>query len=154
MPSRAYIFTLLHVFMSSCLCLSLHGQDNCAGTLNKKDAAIYEDGISYLKRGNYVMTIQSMKQVLNGNPDHVDALYVMGLSWYKQADPNLKEAEKYFSRTINLCPGYDIYAYYYLGEIAYSFERFEEAVAYLSKFLEDVDKIKNDADYERAVQLL
>jgi outer membrane protein OmpA-like peptidoglycan-associated protein/tetratricopeptide (TPR) repeat protein len=133
---------------------SLYAQDNCPSTLNKKDTKLYSDGISYLKHGNYTMAIQSMKQVLSGNPDFVDATYVMGLSWYKMANPNLKEAEKYFSRTIALCPTYDVYAYYYLGEIAYSFEQFDKTIQYLSEFLKDVEKIKKDEDYTRAVQLL
>ena len=100
------------------------------------------------------MALQAMKQVLNGNPDFVDATYVAGMSWYKMADPNLKEAEKSFLRTITLCPAYDIYAYYYLGEIAYSFEHFDTTIEYLTEFLKDVEKIKKDEDYNRAVQLL
>jgi outer membrane protein OmpA-like peptidoglycan-associated protein len=146
--------SFLHSFLLCTLCLSLSAQDNCTIKLNKKDAALYDGGIAYFKRGNYTMAIQGMKQVLNNNPDFPDAWYVMGLSWYKQADPNLKEAEKCFSKTIALCPSYDIYAYYYLGEISYSFERFDQTIAYLTEFLKDVEKIKKDEDYTRAVQLL
>jgi outer membrane protein OmpA-like peptidoglycan-associated protein/tetratricopeptide (TPR) repeat protein len=133
---------------------SLFAQDDCSVQLNKKDVKIYDDGIAYFKRGNYTMTLQAMKQVLNANPDFVDAVYVSGMSWYKMADPNLKEAEKAFLRTITLCPAYDIYAYYYLGEIAYSFEQFDKTIQYLTEFLKDVEKIKKDEDYNRAVQLL
>ncbi len=146
---------ILTLYLSFVICtLSLQAQDNCSTELNKKDSEIYNDGVSFLKRGNYTMAIQSMKQVLNTNPDNVDAMYVMGLSWYKQSNPNLKEAEKYFTRTISLCPTYDVYAYYYLAEIAYSFERFDEVISYLTEFLKDVDKIKTDEDYNRALQLL
>ncbi len=146
---------ILTLYLSFVICtLSLQAQDNCSTELNKKDSEIYNDGVSFLKRGNYTMAIQSMKQVLNTNPDNVDAMYVMGLSWYKQSNPNLKEAEKYFTRTISLCPTYDVYAYYYLAEIAYSFERFDEVISYLTEFLKDVDKIKTDEDYNRAIQLL
>lgn len=134
---------------------SLFGQDDpCTITLSKKDAQLYDDGAEQFRRKNYTMAIQTMKQVLNGNPDYVDALFVTGLAWYRQVNPNLKEAEKYFRRTISLCPTYDTYAYYYLGEIAYGFERFEETVAFMTEFLKDVDKIRSDEDYDRAVQIL
>ena len=115
---------------------------------------VYDEGIGYFKRGNYTLAIQSMKQVLNSNPDFVDATYVTGLCWYRMANPNLKEAEKNFLRTVALCPSYDVNMYLYLGEIAYSFEQFDKTVQYLSEFLKDVDKIKSDEDYNRAVQLL
>ena len=144
MPHRSIhtVLIMILVILSSLFTFhsSLFGQDNCSVELNKKDAQIYDDGVAYFKRGNYTLALQAMKQVLNGNPDFVDATYVAGMSWYKMADPNLKEAEKSFLRTITLCPAYDVYAYYYLGEISYSFEQFDKTVQYLTEFLKDVER--------------
>jgi len=154
--SLSYFFLLIFTFLPFIFpsTFPLFAQDNCSFKPSKKDAQLYSEAINYFKRTNYVMTIQTMKQVLNNCPDFVDAVYVMGLSWFKQSNPNLKEAQKYFLKTIELCPTYDVYAYFYLGEIAYSFEDFEHTSLYLNEFLKDVDKIKRDEDYNRAIQLL
>jgi outer membrane protein OmpA-like peptidoglycan-associated protein/tetratricopeptide (TPR) repeat protein len=129
-------------------------QDNCSKTLDKKVGKIYDEGIASLKKGNYTLTRISMKSVLNAEPDFPDAWFVMGLTYYKLADPNLEEAEKCFLKVVSICPSYDVYTYYYLGEIAYNYERYDSAVQFLTTFLKDVDKIKTDQDYNRATDLL
>jgi outer membrane protein OmpA-like peptidoglycan-associated protein/tetratricopeptide (TPR) repeat protein len=130
------------------------GDDSCTSGLDKKAEKLYQEGIDYFKKGNYTMTAQLMRRILQGKPDCVDALYVMGMVNIKKAETNLNEAEKYFSRVVQLCPGYDVYAYFYLGEIYYSGEKYSMAVKNLERFLDDVDKIRKDEDYDRAVSLL
>ena len=154
--SRAFLKLLNPAFFLLVLAIGIRpmlAQDPCTVTTDKKTAQLYDEGTNLYKRHNYTMAIVKMKEVLSSYPDHPDALFVTGLSWFSQENPNLREAEKYFTRVLQICPSYDVYAHYYLGEIAYSFERFDEAVAHLAEFLRDVDKIKTDQDYERAVQL-
>jgi len=129
-------------------------QDSCQVTLNKKTEKIYQEGLGLFKKGNYSLAGQQLKIVLRTEPDCVDALYVMGLLNYKKSNPNLRDAEKYFSKVIEQCPFYDVYTYYYLGEIYYGLENFDRVVKNLEIFLKDVDKIKTDQDYNRAIDLL
>jgi outer membrane protein OmpA-like peptidoglycan-associated protein len=128
--------------------------DPCKIVLDKKTDKIYQDGIDYLRRSNYGLASQQMRKVLNAEPACVDAYYALGVINIKRSDYNLKEAEKNFLKVIELCPLYDVYAYFYLGEIFYGREDYEKAIGYLDQFLKDVDKIKTDADYNRAVELL
>ena len=128
--------------------------DSCSVKLGKKNEKVYQEGIDYFKRGNYPMAGQLMKKVVIEEPLCADAFYVLGMINVKRTDNNFKEAEKNFLKVIELCPSYDVYAYYYLGEIYYTQESFELAVQNLDIFLKDVQKIKKDADYNRAVELL
>jgi outer membrane protein OmpA-like peptidoglycan-associated protein/tetratricopeptide (TPR) repeat protein len=128
--------------------------DSCERRFSKKAEKIYDEGISLYKKGNYTLAGQSMREVVNQEPGFTDAWFVLGLVNFKKAEPNFKEAEKAFEKTIEICPSYDVKAYYYLGEICYGAEKYDSTVRYLTKFLADVDKIKSDADYARATDLL
>lgn len=128
--------------------------DTCLKSIGKKAGKTYDEGTGYFRKGNYTLAGQSMREVLKQEPEYPDAWYVLGLVNFKKADPNYREAEKAFLKLIELCPSYDVYAYYYLGEICYGSERYDSTVRYLTVFLSDVDKIKNDADYARASDLL
>ncbi len=128
--------------------------DSCKIKLDKKTEKIYQEGIDYLKRGNLILADQKMRIVLKSEPECVDAYFVLGLVNFKRPDNNFREAEKDFLKVIELCPAYDVYAYYYLGEIYYGKENFVKAVQNLNEFVKDVNKIKKDEDYDRAIELL
>lgn len=132
---------------------SLNAQDTCTVELDKKDIKLFETGMTDFKRGNYVSATQVMRDLVNRYPDLADGWYILGSSCVKRRDSDFRLAESYFKKVLELCPGYDPYVHYYLGEISYSKEDFEETVTHLTAFLSDVDKIKNDTDYDRAVSL-
>jgi outer membrane protein OmpA-like peptidoglycan-associated protein/tetratricopeptide (TPR) repeat protein len=147
---------LLLMFLPACLLL-LHpamAQDSCKVALSKKTEKVYQDGIGLFKKGNYSLAAVAMKNVLKDEPDCIDAMYVLGLINFKKSESNFNEAEKQFRRVVELCPGYDMYANYYLAEIYFGKDSFELAVPQLNAFLKDVDKIKKDEDYNRATELL
>jgi len=127
--------------------------DSCKIKLEKKTEKTYQEGIDYLKRGNYNLAGQQMRKVISEESGCVDAYFVLGLVNFKKADNNFREAEKNLRKVIELCPSYDVYAYYYLGEIYYGEENYALALKNLDEFLKDVDKIKKDEDYNRAVSL-
>jgi len=106
------------------------------------------------KKGNYSQASLTLRNVLKLEPGCVDAYYVLGLINFKKANADFRVAEKYFMETIKRCPGYDPYVYYYLGEINYVNEKFDTVVQFMTEFLKDVVKIKSDADYNRATDLL
>ncbi len=128
--------------------------DSCKVTLPKKTEKEYQVGIGYFRKGNYTMALQQMRKVVRDVPDCVDAYYTLGLIHFKKKENNFREAEKMFAKVVELCPDYDCYAYLYLAEIYYSREEFDKVVKNLEYFLKDVDLIKKDEDYDRAVDLL
>jgi outer membrane protein OmpA-like peptidoglycan-associated protein/tetratricopeptide (TPR) repeat protein len=143
-----------HTMHNSHTEIMLNSADSCKIKLDKKTSKIYQDGIDYLKKGNYNLAGQQMRSVIKTEPACVDAYFVLGLANYKKQDYNFKEAEKNFRKVIELCPEYDVYAYLYLGEIYYGQENFEPALKNLNEFLRDVDKIRKDEDYNRAIDLV
>ena len=127
--------------------LFVNGQDSCNFTLNKNTTKKYNEAIGQYKRGNYTQASILLKEVLREEPHCVDAHYVLGLISFKRTNSNFADAETHFQKVLEWCPAYDVYTYYYLGEICYGQERFADAIRYMEKFLEDVDKIKSDDDY-------
>ena len=144
------IFIIFHLLSASYIL----AQDSCKVILNKKTEQTYREALDSFKRKNYAQASILLKNVLRSSTECVDAYYLLGLINVKRAEPNLKEAERNFKKVIELCPDYDIYSHYYLGEIYYGQENFELAVNHLDKFLKEVEKIKSDEDYNRANDLL
>jgi len=126
----------------------------CNKVFDKKTEKLYDEGISFYKKGNYTETLKRMKSVISQEPEFTDAWYLIGLINFKRTNSNFKEAERNFLKVLELCPVYDPYVYYYLGEICYGDDRYDSTVRYLSEFVKDVEKIKSDKDYNRAMDLL
>jgi outer membrane protein OmpA-like peptidoglycan-associated protein len=153
--SRLRIIPAIFFFLFVCS-LQIKGQEPvpCNKTFNKKVEKLYDEGIAFFRKGNYSEALTAMKKVVSEEPEFTDAWFVTGLIYYKRYNSNFKEAEKNFLKVILLCPQYDPYVYYYLGEISYGSDRFDSTIRYLSEFVKDVDKIKSDKDYNRAMDLL
>jgi len=134
--------------------ITLSAQDSCQVVLEKKDEKLFQEGVTAYKRGNYIQAIQVMREMVDLYPDLADGWFILGSSFVKRRDSDFSQAGEYFRKVLSICPSYNPYVHYYLGEIAYSNEDFKATVSHLSEFLKDVDRIKNDADYERAVSLL
>ena len=132
----------------------LQAQDTCSVELDKKDKKSYLVGVNAFHRGNYVVAVQQMRELINRYPEMADAYFILGMAYIKRRNSDFNQAENYFRKVLEICPVYDPYIHYYLGEIAYSKENFTETVTHLTEFLKDIDKIKNDEDYDRAVSLL
>jgi outer membrane protein OmpA-like peptidoglycan-associated protein len=151
----------LIIFFPVVLSLFLHPEfsfaqqkNPCDKVYNKKVEKLYDEGIGFYKKGNYTDALRLMKSVISEEPEFTDAYYLIGLINFKRYNSNFKEAERNFLKVLKLCPEYDNYIYYYLGEIFYSDERYDSTVLYLKEFVKDVDKIKSDKDYNRAIDLL
>lgn len=127
---------------------------NCYTPLTGKTAKIYQEGLDFFNRSNFPMASMRMKQVLQADAESIEAMYTLGVINFRQRNSNFKEAERYLLKVMEKCPGYNVYACYYLAEINYGKENYEKATEYLNCFLSDVDKIKSDEDYNRAMELL
>jgi outer membrane protein OmpA-like peptidoglycan-associated protein/tetratricopeptide (TPR) repeat protein len=90
-----------------------------------------------------------LKQAIEIEPDYVEALSVYAQELIKTAKfegTSFKSAEKYLLRIVELCPDYDNYAYYYLGQIALGTKKFSDAANHFEKFLKYPDEIKKEEE--------
>ncbi|MFZ4401149.1 MAG: OmpA family protein [Bacteroidales bacterium] len=125
----------------------------CGKTDNKKVNRMFEKAITEYSAYRYNEAIKILRDIIDTEPDYVEPYFLLGTISIKRSDKNLKAAKMYFSKVIELCPDYDPYTYYYLGDIYYGAEKYDTAAIFLTKFLKDVDKIKSDEDYKRAEQM-
>jgi outer membrane protein OmpA-like peptidoglycan-associated protein/tetratricopeptide (TPR) repeat protein len=127
-------------------------RESCVEITNKKALKLFEQGKDkkkYEKRER----MHFLKQAIEEEPDFVDAMWLYVEEMIKTAKSegtSLKGAEKYLERIIELCPNYDQYAYFYLGQLAFNANRFSASVNYLEKFLKKTDDIRKDEDYTLA----
>ncbi len=126
----------------------------CPPPDNKKAQKLYEKAEGYFKSFYYADAYTTLKQVIEMEPDYADAHYLMGVINMKRSTQNLKTAQKCFDKVIEICPEYNTYIYFYLGDLAYSNGDNATAAADMKKFLKDVDKVKSDKDYDRAESIL
>jgi outer membrane protein OmpA-like peptidoglycan-associated protein len=129
-------------------------KEKCGKEPKKKALKLYNEAIVEFKYRKLLNAVNLLKEATSIDDEYVDAYYVLGLIYIEQNFTNVDLAEKYFLKVIELCPEYDIYPYYYLGDIYYGRDQYDKAATYLSEFVKDVDKIKSDADYFRANGLL
>jgi outer membrane protein OmpA-like peptidoglycan-associated protein/tetratricopeptide (TPR) repeat protein len=147
------IFMLVYFMVVMATPLSAQPTENCPEYKGKKADNIYDKALKAYRQRDFSEAIRSLNQVIAVEPDYIDAHFVLGLIYIDSRRMNLKVARKHFERVIDLCPDYDVYAYYHLARIAYGAEDYEDAYRYASLFLQDVDLIRTDEDYDEAVLL-
>jgi len=126
----------------------------CPPPDNKKAVKTFEKAEGFFKDRIYSDAYALLRQVIEMEPEYADAHYMMGVINMKRSIPNLKSAKKSFDKVIEICPDYDPYVYFYLGDLAYSDGDNTSAANFMKRFMKDVDKIKSDKDYDRAEAIL
>jgi outer membrane protein OmpA-like peptidoglycan-associated protein/tetratricopeptide (TPR) repeat protein len=149
-PIALSLFSILMV----CLSLPSKAQDSCAPIESKKAQRIYEQAMGEFKKKNLGDAYTLCKRILEEEPGCAEAYLMMGMINFQRSVPNYEAAEKNLVKAIELCPGIHPYAYFYLGKIAYTDQKYPDAVRYLEYFMKDVDKIKTDSDYDWAEKAL
>jgi outer membrane protein OmpA-like peptidoglycan-associated protein/tetratricopeptide (TPR) repeat protein len=127
--------------------------DSCPDYKSNRADKVYDKAIRAFSQRSYSECIGLMKEVIDIEPDYVDAYYVLGLIYIKESRMNLKAAKENFLKVISICPLYDVYAYFHLARIAYGAQDYQAAYDYITLFLDDVDKIKTDEDYDEAIRI-
>ena len=147
------IIILILLILNIVTSTGVYSQDSpsCPEVKSPRADKIYNKAITAYKHRNYTEAIKELKTVTEIEPEYTDAYFVLGLIYIQDRRMNLKEAKANFLRVIELCPDYDIYAYYHLARIYYGAGEYEKAYDVISFFLDDVDKIKSDEDYDEAV---
>lgn len=128
--------------------------NDCPDYHSKKNDRAFENAVREYRARNYAEAIGSLNKIIRSEPDYADAYFLLGLIYIDDRRMNLSAAKQNFETVINICPDYDIYAYYHLARIAYGAGNYSSTVDYISRFLENVDLIKTDEDYSEAIQLL
>ena len=127
--------------------------DLCPEYKNNRADKVYDKAIRAFRQRDYSMSIRLLNDVIDIEPDYVDAYFVLGLIYIKERRMNLPEARENFLKVVQICPTYDVYAYYHLARIAYGSQDYGAALDFVSVFLDDVDLIKSDEDYNDAITL-
>lgn len=128
--------------------------ENCPQISNKRAEKTYGKAIKAYQQRDRIQSLQYLNEVIDIEPNFVDAYFVLGLIYIEKKKMNLKAAESNFLNVIEICPDYDVYAYFYLAQIFYGAEDYIKAKEYIDIFLQDVDLIKTDEDYEEALKIL
>jgi outer membrane protein OmpA-like peptidoglycan-associated protein/tetratricopeptide (TPR) repeat protein len=122
---------------------------------NKKATKLFESAMSEYKSYKITESLKTFKEVVDMEPDYVDAYFMIGKINMRPTAMNFITAKKYLKKVIELCPTYpDPYVYYYLGEIYYAADKLDTAYLYMKEFIKDPDKIKKVEDYNRADSIM
>lgn len=148
------VFILTFIFILLPTLLNAQVQEKCPEINNKRADKIYNKAINEFIHRNYSEASRLLKNIIDIEPEFVDAYFVLGLINIEKPKRNTKAAEKYFLQVNKLCPYYDVYSYFYLADIYFGAEEYEKSYIYLEKFLDDVDKIRSDKDYNKATEML
>lgn len=135
---------------------SAQEESTCAENVNKKAVSLYEKGTDR-KKYDFRERVEFLRKAVELEPEYVPALFELSNLLIKEAKADgksFKPAEKYLLKVIEVCPDYNPYAYFYLGQIAYGGAKYPEAVTYLQKFVKVPENAKNDEDYNKANQMI
>ena len=132
----------------------LAGQDDrsCKGTDNTRARKSYSNGVKAMRESRSGIAVNHFHKALEYDSDYADAIWRLGQIYFSQY--RSREAENYLRRLVSLCPDYNAEAYFMLARIEYGREDYTKAISYLEKFLDDIDRIKSDRDYDNAVYML
>lgn len=116
--------------------LQAQNPDACQMPGNKKIQKIYEDGMN--ERTSFKRR-EALKLVLEEEPDHFAANFYYGQDIIERAKKDfkidVKYAKKYFEKSLEQCPKFHVYNYYYLGSLALGAKEYDKALEYFDKML-------------------
>lgn len=142
----AFILIILHFFLPG---TQVFAKDNYP---DKKAKKIYQKAMNVYESGKSDECIRILKKLISDYPDYPEPYYTLGLIQYQLPNyKGLKSAKENFNSYLDLATDQKHYAYYYLGNTCYILEDWACASKNLAMFVKDVDKIRNDEDYDQAV---
>jgi outer membrane protein OmpA-like peptidoglycan-associated protein/tetratricopeptide (TPR) repeat protein len=109
--------------------------DGC-NVKNKKAEKVYNDGYAEFKSHKYTSAAKYFKDAIDIEPEYVDAYY--GLAKVFTFQEKYTTAKKYYLKVAELCPTYDVYVYYYLGQIYLGADNYDSSYYYMNEFVKQV----------------
>lgn len=119
--------------------------DGCEPSSNKKATKYFNDAEHKFKFKAYSDATMFLRQTIELDENYFEAYYMLGKINYDKM--NLTSANKYFLKQIEICPTYKLKTYFYLGNIAYGADQFDDAIKYLSKYVKDIEKAEAEKDF-------
>ncbi len=148
---------ILGVFAFLVASLPLIAQEDenggCPQLMDKKAIKTFKTAMDMFSDRRFTESIPLFKEVIALEPTTAEPYYFLGYINFRIMD-NIKAAETYLKKAIEICPDTDLNAYYFLGDIAAGREDWATTIKYLSKFTADPALIDNDGDLTRANGLL
>lgn len=152
MIRRIALFSLLLMFITVPL-LAQEEESGCPQLTDKRAIKTFKSAMEFFSDRHITDAVPLFKEVIAIEPTTAEPYYYLGYYNFKFTD-NLKAAENYLTKAIEICPEVDINAYYFLGDIYAGREEWANAVKCLSKFTADPALVDNDGDLQRARDLL
>jgi len=127
---------------------AVYGQD-CPEIRNRKAERLVKSAADEMRSRRYLQANNLLKEAIALEPEYAEAYYMLAMINIQRRDYNVRAAENYLLKTLEICPDYDVYAHYYLGDIYLGARKYPEAVRHFRAFLRDVEKIRTDRDYTK-----
>ncbi len=170
-------FSLIIVlfFVFSLVVFAQDDEDNDGGCkkLEKKTQRMYDKALDLQKKGKRNESRKLFLEIIEEEPDFPNPYYFLGLRVMREIDNvpagqssrevieyetqrpiRLNSAIQYFSKTIEVCPEYNIQAYYFLGKLYFTKGMYEESAKFLKHYVSNRSLIRDEADYIDAKKLL
>lgn len=134
------LFIFFSLFFATTLVYSqqdfIEKYDVCAEEIDAESQKQFKKAYSYYQDGKLDKAFPLLKELIENESDFASPYFLMGMIGV--ARENTKMIEKYFPLVMELCPDYSHpLCFYYLGVIDYSYNRFDKAVIYFEKFLDE-----------------
>jgi len=152
MIPRITLFSFMLMFITVPL-LAQEEDSGCPQLTDKRAIKTFKSAMELFSDRHIADAVPLFKEVIAIEPTTAEPYYYLGYYNFKFAE-NLKAAETYLTKAVEICPEVDINAWYFLGDIYAGREEWANAVKCLSKFTADPALIDNDGDLQRARDLL
>lgn len=140
------LFFIITLMMFSFLQPVLSQENNdCEQPSNKKATKYFNDAEHKFKFKAYSDATMFLRQAIELEENYYEAYYILGRINYDKM--NIVAANKYFLKQIEICPSYKLKTYFYLGNIAYGADNFDDAVKYLGIYLKDIEKAETEKEF-------
>lgn len=146
------IFIIVAFLFASPFFVIAQNNDECKSTEDRRALRNYNRAMQALRNHQSSLAVDYLKKALDRDEEYADAIWRLAQIYYNKRV--VKLAEKYLNQLVELCPDYNAEVYFMLANIDYGRDDYTNAIKNLETFLEDIDKIKRDSDYDDAVHML
>lgn len=149
---KVLILLLTTFIMSTAYLQAQDPDEGCPQLTDKRAVKTFREAFDLFRDREFQQASQLFKEVVKIEPGVADSYFYLGYISFK-LQQNVKAAETYLLKAVEICPETDIYAYYFLGDIYAGKEDWGKAAFYLKEFVKDPALIDNDGDLKRAQDL-
>ena len=141
-------FIILHILAFSLnLTTTAQTETSCESTSNKKAEKYFRDAEKKYKFKAFSDATMYLKQAIEIEENYYEAFYILGRINYDRQ--NVIAANKFFQKVLEICPSFRLKTYYYLGNIAYGAEKYDDALKYLNLYTKDVEKAESEKEFSQ-----